>query len=272
MTQEAVVDAPRRRWTRIGAVAGVTMGLAIGGGVAIASTAHVLRQATPVTDSAEFVGVTPVRVLDTRPTDGGPIGVPAAGALGQQQSIDVAIAGLYGIPADATSVAVNVTIDDDATLKSFLTVYPTGETRPNASTNNAEPGLVMANSAIFELGTGGKLTVFNQQGLVHVIIDVTGYFVEADAVAASIETDAIEYATGAEVTYTGTGWSGCESVRLDLFGPAGAPVDMDLTPTDGELTGIFAAPDAGNYLLVARSTIEPWCTALTSFVVVEPDS
>ena len=271
MTQEAVVGAPRRRWTRIGAVAGVTMGLAIGGGVAIASTAPVLRQATPVTPSAEFVGVTPVRVLDTRPTDGGPIGVPA-GALGQQQSIDVAIAGLHGIPADATSVAVNVTIDDDATAKSFLTVYPTGETRPNASTNNAEPGLVMANSAIFKLGTDGKLTVYNQQGLVHVIIDVTGYFVEADAVAASIETDAVEYETGAEVTYTGTGWSGCESVRLDLFGPAGLPVATDLMPTDGELGGDFPAPATGNYLLLARSTTAPWCTAFTSFVVVEPDS
>jgi hypothetical protein len=123
-----------------------------------------------------FVGITPVRVLDTRgPTDG-PIGVPTAAKLGANSSIDVSIAGVFGIPANAVGVSLNVTIDDDATAKSFLTVYPTGQTRPNASTNNAEPGLVMSNSAIFQLGQDGKLTVYNQQGSVNVIFDATGYF------------------------------------------------------------------------------------------------
>ncbi len=74
-------------------------------------------------------------------------------------------------------MAVNVTIDEDATLKSFLTVWPTGTTRPNTSANNAEPGLVQANSAIFQLGTDGQLSVYNQLGTVNVIMDVTGYFV-----------------------------------------------------------------------------------------------
>ncbi len=48
---------------------------------------------------------------------------------------------------------------------------------PNTSANNAEPGLVMANSAILLLGTDGQLSVYNQLGSVNVIIDVTGYFV-----------------------------------------------------------------------------------------------
>jgi hypothetical protein len=105
--------------------------------------------------------------------------VPAAGPLGQGQTIDVAVAGVDGIPADAVSVAVNVTIDEDATFESFLTVWPAGEARPNGSANNAEPGLVSPNSGLYKLGVGGKLSVFNQQGAVHVIIDVTGYFVAA---------------------------------------------------------------------------------------------
>ena len=58
-------------------------------------------------------------------------------------------------------------------------MWPTGQTRPNTSANNAEPGLVSANSAIFQLGTDGKLSVFNQQGTVNVIMDVTGYFLAA---------------------------------------------------------------------------------------------
>ena len=87
---------------------------------------------------------------------------PRSSAPGE--SIDVAVAGVGAVPTDATSVAVNITIDEDATLKSFLTVWPAGQTRPNTSANNAEPGLVSANSAIFQLGTDGKLSVFNQHG------------------------------------------------------------------------------------------------------------
>jgi hypothetical protein len=132
--------------------------------------------APPLTDPASFVGIQPVRVLDTR-GDGQTVGVPAAAPLGPNTTIDVQVAGIDQVPAEATSVAINVTIDFDATQKSFLTVWPTGEPKPLASTNNAEPGLIMANSALMKVGTDGKISVFNQQGAVNVIIDVTGYFV-----------------------------------------------------------------------------------------------
>jgi hypothetical protein len=145
----------------------------VGGGLAIAAS----QTGTSSSPPANFVGIAPVRVLDTRGAGGGPIGVPVAKTLGTGESIDVAVAGVFGIPADAVSVAVNVTIDEDASLKSFLTVWPTGEPRPNSSANNAEPGLVSPNSAIFQVGAGGKLSVYNQQGAVNVIMDVTGYFV-----------------------------------------------------------------------------------------------
>ena len=73
-------------------------------------------------------------------------------------------------------MAINVTIDDDATLKSFLTVWPKGDPKPLASTNNAEPGFISPVSALMKVGTDGMISVFNQQGSVNVIIDVTGYF------------------------------------------------------------------------------------------------
>jgi hypothetical protein len=151
---------------------------ALGGGVAIAANAPTPRQVvSPPVAPSELVGITPVRVLDTRNAAGGPIGISPGHKLATGESIDVAVAGVGDIPEEATSVAVNITIDEDATLKSFLTVWPTGQTRPNTSANNAEPGLVSPNSAIFQLGTDGKLSVFNQQGAVNVIMDVTGYFV-----------------------------------------------------------------------------------------------
>jgi len=125
---------------------------------------------------SDFVGIQPVRVLDTRGA-GQTVGVPTAAPLGANQKLDVQITGLGGIPANATSVAINVTIDQDATSKSFLTVWPTGEVKPLASTNNAEPGFISPVGALIKIGTGGKISVFNQTGAVNVIIDVTGYFI-----------------------------------------------------------------------------------------------
>lgn len=135
---------------------------------------------SPAFGPASFVGIQPVRVLDTRGA-GQTVGVPSAAPLGANSTIDVTVAGVSGIPAGVTAVAINVTLDFDATLKSFITVWPTGNPRPLASTNNAEPGLISANSALIKVGTGGKISVFNQQGAVNVIIDVTGYFVENPA-------------------------------------------------------------------------------------------
>jgi len=153
---------------------------------------------TTVTPS-EFVGITPVRVLDTRkPPRGTTIGVATAAPLGPNQTLDVKVADVFGIPDNATSVAINVTIDDDATLKSFVTVWPKGDARPLASTNNAEPGFISPVSALMKVGQDDMISVYNQQGSVNVIIDVTGYFVDADATTStstSTTTTTIENGT-----------------------------------------------------------------------------
>ena len=140
----------------------------LAGGIAAAASSP--------TAPSSFVGVEPVRVLDTR----APIGVPATGPIPPGTTINVPVAGLHGIPADATSVAANVAIDSDATAaNSFLTVWPTGQPRPITAANNATPGFISPSAGIFQLGTDGQLSVFNSSGNVNVIIDVTGYYVTA---------------------------------------------------------------------------------------------
>jgi hypothetical protein len=183
---------PRRlRWSgraRAGVATLVVVALATAGGIAVGA-GGLISQQTPLptpTNAEELVGIEPVRVLDTRNTTGGPVGVPAAAPIGGGQTINVAVAGFTKngvklIPDNATSVAANITIDDDATLKSFLTVWPAGTPQPLTSANNAEPGLVVANSAILKLGVGGQLSVFNQRGDVNVVIDITGYFLACGA-------------------------------------------------------------------------------------------
>ena len=125
-----------------------------------------------------FIAVSPLRVLDTRPAPEGPIGVSTPAPLGHQATMNLRLAGDgFAIPATATSAFLNVTIDDDATVQSFLTVWPTGEPRPVTSANNAEPTLVASNSILAKIGDNGSISIFNQQGAINVVVDVVGYMV-----------------------------------------------------------------------------------------------
>jgi hypothetical protein len=287
--------SPRPTFVRTAIVVGAAVIAALGGGLAIAANAPTPRQVvSPPVAPSDFVGVTPVRVLDTRGAAGGPIGVPAAAKLGAGQTIDVAVAGVGAIPDDATSVAVNITIDEDATLKSFLTVWPTGQTRPNTSANNAEPGLVSANSAIFQVGTDGKLSVFNQQGTVNVIMDVTGYFVEDTGGGGTTTTttpgetttttiapaeptftlDAATYDSDDIILFSGAGWSDCgTSVNILLDGAPTAKVvgiGADGTFQSSKLIVDLLEVDNPHTLGAESADAGFTCTATAEFDVVEP--
>jgi hypothetical protein len=283
VTQDSTTAPTRPTWWRTALVVSVAVVAALGGGIAIAANAPTPRQVvSPPAAPSDFVGITPVRVLDTRGAAGGPIGVPAAAKLGPGQTIDVKVAGVGTIPPEATSVAVNITIDEDATLKSFLTVWPFGEPRPNTSANNAEPGLVSANSAIFQVGTDGKLSVFNQQGTVNVIMDVTGYFIAGEEVPTTTTTvpgettttteapagptlaiDAPRYDANDLVSFSGAGWTDCgPTVNISLNGTL-KKVNFAIE-TDGTFSGLIllqGAPVGTNTVHAESSDVPPTCTA-----------
>lgn len=130
-----------------------------------------------------FVPVTPVRVLDTRGAPNGPVGVTQVAPMGPGQQIDLTLAGAgHPIPAGATAAVLNIAIDQDATLQSYLTIWPKGEPRPFTAANNATPGLVAANFTMAKLGATGGISLFNQQGSVNVVIDLVGYTVPLSSV------------------------------------------------------------------------------------------
>ena len=170
------ISVPRPTLVRLAMVAAAVFVVLVGG-TAVAATREgrvsgvALAAGLPTVPSS-FVGITPVRVLDTRV----PIGVPAKAPIGPGATVNINVAGTQGIPATATSVSANVTIDKDATAQSYVTVWPTGQPRPNSSVTNAHPGAISAGAGNFALGTSGQLSVFNSVGKANVIIDVTGYY------------------------------------------------------------------------------------------------
>jgi hypothetical protein len=78
------------------------------------------------------------------------------------------------IPTSAQGYSLNFTAVPRPTL-GYLTVWPTGQTRPTVSTLNATTGVVTANAAIVPSGTSGAISVYVTDNT-DLIIDVDGYF------------------------------------------------------------------------------------------------
>ena len=130
-------------------------------------------QAAPIESGvpSAFEPVGPVRLADTRePTctcrrlDG--------------RTIRIEVAGTPGVPAEITAAAVTITVTEPVAA-GYATVYPSGSSRPLASTVNFLGGATAANSTIIRVGNRGAIDVFTSS-VAHVIVDVTGVFVETD--------------------------------------------------------------------------------------------
>jgi uncharacterized protein (DUF1501 family) len=123
------------------------------------------------TDGASVVPVAPARLLDTRHGIGARQGV--VGAAGE---IDLAVTGVGGVDPAASAVILNVTATG-AAEETFVTVYPDGVGRPDASSLNVERGGTIANLVIAKVGANGRVRLYNDAGGVHLLADVTGYFI-----------------------------------------------------------------------------------------------
>ena len=115
------------------------------------------------TTGSKFTAQSPKRVLDTRVAPG-PVGP------GGTVAIDFS-----GLPAAATAVTFNLT-GVNATAGTFVTAFPSGTTRPNASNLNLLPGEVAPNLVTVKLGADKKVLLFNAVGSVHLIADLAGFY------------------------------------------------------------------------------------------------
>jgi hypothetical protein len=124
--------------------------------------------------AASFYLLTPCRLIDTRNANG-PYGGPSLNA-GATRNFQVA--GQCGIPADATSLSINVTSVSSASA-GWLTLFPgpSGAPLPAVSTINYVTGKTRANNAILRVAADGTINVFNSGPFgAHFIVDVNGYF------------------------------------------------------------------------------------------------
>jgi LPXTG-site transpeptidase (sortase) family protein len=127
--------------------------------------------ATP-TGASAFRGVSPLRVLDTRPTP-----------VKADSYSPVSIAGLAGVPDSATAVVLNVTAID-AEGEGYVTVFPWGEALPNTSNVNIKRfGQMVPNLVTVRLGVEGKVGLYSSISA-NLLVDVFGYYSASGATAA----------------------------------------------------------------------------------------
>ena len=148
---------------------------------------------------------------------------------------------------------------------SFLTVYPTGETRPLAANLNFNAGDTVGNRAFVKLGTGGKVTIYNNTGSVDVIVDVNGWFTDSSVAGtagvftpltpARISDNPIGAGATVAVQVTGQGGVPATGVaRSCSTPPPSAPPPGWLTAFP---TGVDQAGDVGPELRRRQDEVEP---------------
>ena len=133
----------------------------------------------PVSGSTlAFYPLTPCRVADTRHDTYPPgLGPPFLNA-GQERAFPILDAVTCNIPSSGVAAySLNFSVVPHGSLF-YMTVWPTGETRPTVSTLNDIPGQIIANAAIVVAGTGGDVSVYPTNDT-DLIIDINGYFAAA---------------------------------------------------------------------------------------------
>ena len=139
-------------------------------------------------DTAKFVPMDARRVLSAH--------------VGAQSTTVLDLTGL--VPASATAVTLNVT-GDWGTSSTFVTAWPAGSPRPNASTVNLAPFETTPNMATVALGAGRKVNLYNHSGELDLSVDLGGFYTPAFG---SVFVPVSPVRVFDTRSGTGTAWSG----------------------------------------------------------------
>ncbi|QMU75071.1 N-acetylmuramoyl-L-alanine amidase [Streptacidiphilus sp. PB12-B1b] len=211
----------------------------------MASDVQVIAPTTPPVGT--YTPVSPSRILDTRYGTGAPKAPVGAG-----KAVSLQIAGQPGVPATGvTAVVLNVTATD-ATGSGFVQAYPDGQGRPSVGSNlNFTKGETIPNLVIVQVGTDGKVDLYNSAGTTDLIADVNGYYTANGSGSKLVPVGPsrildTRYGTGAPKAPVGAG----KAVSLQIAGQPGVPatgvtaVVLNVTATDTTAGGhVSVYPD-----------------------------
>lgn len=176
-----------------------------------------------------FTTGTPTRLLDTR----------TGTRLGADETRRVKVAGVNGVPANATAVTVNLT-STDATADTFFTLWSGDRARPVSTSLNPTPRQDRSNQVIVPIGADGTISLYNHEGSAQAVVDVFGWYAPDGQ---SLYTPVSPLRLGDTRTGSG-GKPGADSTTVFGGVPAGATAAVlnvtAVEPTDSSYLTVFA--------------------------------
>ncbi len=140
-----------------------------GGGWLVADLAGYFKLRYDNAPSAGFIATEPTRVLDSR------MGVGFSNRVGDVRFFPLNPPSQIE-RSKVVAVAINLTVTEPF-APGFLTAFPHGEPRPNASNLNFKTGETVANLAIVKVGPNMTIDFSTSAGTPNLLGDVVGYFV-----------------------------------------------------------------------------------------------
>jgi hypothetical protein len=153
----------------------------------------------------------------------------------------VQIAGLGGVPADATAVMVNTEVSGP-TAAGYVRVTPAGQ-NPGVATQEFVKGQLISNLVAVKL-VGGKIQVKVSAGSARILMDVSGYFGSASSGA---------YYTPLPTARVFDGTATTAPRLVQIAGLGGVPADATAVMVNTEVSG----PTAAGYVRVTPAGQNP---------------
>lgn len=214
-----------------------------------------------------FFPLTPCRVADTRWTTG-PLGGPYLTG-GEERAFPI-LSSSCNIPDTAQAYSLNFAAIPHGPL-GYMTVWPTGESKPLVSTLNALTGTITANAAIVPSGLSGAISVYPSSAT-DLVIDIDGYFAPADSAPDPLSLYALAPCRVLDTRQTTGAFSGTLPVSVLQSGcqvPSAQAYVLNATvvPLHGQPLGYLTLwPDAEDKPVVA--TLNALDGAITSNMAI----
>ncbi len=128
--------------------------------------------------------ISPVRICDTRPANGTSVisnqcdtGSNTTLQAGSVLTVQVTNEANDNVPTGATAAVLNITAISSASSPAggFITVWPSNDAMPTASTLNFVGGQIVPNLAEIQLSPSGQISIYNFNGSTDILVDVEGW-------------------------------------------------------------------------------------------------
>lgn len=181
-------------------------------------------------DGSSVIPVTPARLHDGRVTAG--------------TETPVAVLGRGGVPLVGVDAVVLSVLVSGSAAGGHVTVFPTGELRPNASNINYIAGQTAARTVVVRLGRDGKVSLVSLAAA-RLVVDVSAWMPTGAGVNAVTPARILDRRVGAKTVdgrYAGQGRTApAGTINLLVAGRGGVPVTAGAVLLNVTVTGAVAA-------------------------------